>query len=732
MFKRIQKIAFSVLLCAILLASMSVQALAQTAAPSGVISLADLGVTEIRMIGPFDTNTLTFGLPATWKPNSPAQISLNLTVAFDTVAQADQILNGGTLTVSFNRRTVTALSLDKTNVNDFTIDVPLDYLTSARTDGRMELRFELNSGISCIANDHMAVVINSSSRIAFNYDEVLPNVSLSQFPRPIYQNSIVPDSAYIVIPNQPSSAELQSAYTVAAGIGNLTSSSVALSLVRADNLTAELKAKSNLIFVGKAAAFSQLSELALPLTAAGGKFALTDESRGVVEMVNSPWSKPSVALIVSGNTDEGVIKAAQALSTGSFVAGAASNLAVIETVQNTAPVTPLISDQSLGDMGYKATELNNRGINSDAVNFFVPAGSTVSSAASFDLAYGHSALLNYNLSGMVVLLNGKPIGSVQLTADTSKQAINHAAITIPASLVLPGRNSLEIRVNLEPMDNCVDPNLRGLWAIVWPESRLYLPFVPTSANVSVAMDLALYPAPMVFDPTLTTTALILSRDSVESQAQGLQIASYLGDRSNGAISQLRVFYDDEVAAADLSPYNVIVIGRPSQLKVMDTLGSALPVPFEKGSDIASNKYSQIVYEIPVDAPIGYVQFFPSPWNKEKIVIAALGNTAQGVTWAASALYDAILRPQLAGNFDVVTDVRVQSVDTRLSVPSGQTLSTPAPDGSTQTSNPPVNTTPVVARPSWILPVLFASILLMIILIGGVVYVNWHKQHVKKD
>ena len=726
MKKQLSTIFWSFLLCMVLLATTMSNSYAQTAASSDAVTLAQLGKSEISLTGPFDTSTVSFGVPADWKFAGDAQLDLNITTTFNSAALGDSLsAYGGTLAISFNRVTVATLALDQIGTFDYTVSIPANLLVSARADGLMELKFTLNSGISCVANQHMNVIISASSRTTFLHEEQRPDTALINFPRPIVQSSIFPDTALVVIPDQPTAVELQSAFTVIAGLGNLSSGNLGLEIVPVGQLTDAQKANSHLIFVGKAASLPVLAELALPLGVQKGAFTFSDggEDNGAVQMVNSPWSIKNVVLAVNGNTDLGTLKAAQAVSTGVFQQNTSPNLAVVQTIQDAISPTPLASDQTFADLGYAAYEFNNRGVDSQSFDFYIPSGSSLSADAYLELAFGHSALLVYNVSGLVVLLNNQPVGSVRFDEASAGQAINRTRIGIPSSVAIPGNNRLEIRANLEPLDNCTDPSLRGLWAEIWPESRLHLPFTSVQLNTSFALDLTAYPAPMIFDSTLGSTAVIFQRDDLESWRKFAPVASYLGDRSNGSITKLAVFFDDELSGVDLSSYNVIVVGQPSKLSVMGELNSKLPVPFEEGSDITQSKFLQVTYQIPPEVPIGYVELIPSPWNSEKVLIAALGNTATGVNWSISSLVDTTLRSQLAGDFALINETRVQTIDTRLVVPMAvepAAVQTPADNGTPAPAPSPVTTN---SRPAWLLPMLVLTILLIAFVIGAAIFTN---------
>lgn len=114
MKKRLSTILLSFLLSMVLLATTISNSYAQELGAAGEVTLADLGESEITLNGPFDTSSVTFGLPADWSFTGDAKIDLNVTTAFGSLSQTDANQSlGGTLVVSFNRTTVATLILDK-------------------------------------------------------------------------------------------------------------------------------------------------------------------------------------------------------------------------------------------------------------------------------------------------------------------------------------------------------------------------------------------------------------------------------------------------------------------------------------------------------------------------------------------------------------------------------------------------------------------------------------------
>lgn len=738
MLKRSIYFVMSFILSVVFLFGTATTIKAQDQTSDGIVSLAQLGQSEIFLDGPFQATTFSFGIPAEWKFNGNAKVVVRINVNFNTDPLLAGVSNsGGKLMVGLNRQTIATFILTEVGNFEYEIPIPADVLVSPRQDGLMELKFTLQSGISCQVNQRMTVIIDPSTHVDFPHEIQKPDTSLARFPFPIIQSTIVPDSALVVIPDSPTALELQSAYTVIAGLGNLSGSNLGIDLVQAGQLLDEQKSATHLIYVGKLAGLPDVAGFELPLAAVDGKFS-TEQGQpddGFIQMINSPWAANKVILVVSGNTDAGVLKGAQAVSTGFIQSNTSPNLAVVNAIQD-SELKSLRVDQTLADLGYDTKEFNSRGaasaafgfrgVESSFYSFYMPAGNLLTDGAYFDLAYGHSALMNFNTSGMVVLLNGQPIGSVKFEEATASQPVNVTRIALPSGLVGPGNNRIEVRTSLDPLDQCTDPNLNSLYAIVWPESILHLPYGPSDQNIQLPVDLSSYPAPVVFDSTLESTAVILDAGDLSTIRNFAKVANYLGDRSNGPITKLNVFFDDELSGVNLSGYHILVAGQTGNLDgVLSQVNSGLPVPFDAEGNLTESNFFQVNYQIPPNAPIGYIELITSPWNSSRTVLLALASTEQGVSNSLTALVDSTLISQLSGDFAMIDGARVKSIDTRLSLPSAAPAQ-PANTGSIATPLPAASETaaaPAVDRPNWLLPTMIFVIALIVILIGFAVFAN---------
>ena len=179
------------------------------------------------------------------------------------------------------------------------------------------------------------------------------------------------------------------------------------------------------------------------------------------------------------------------------------------------------------------------------------------------------------------------------------------------------------------------------------------------------------------------------------------------------------FYGDELPATERSNYNLLVVGRPSQIPFVSEVNDYLPAPFTIGNDNASEGDNfQVTYQIPPDSPLGYLEIIQSPWNPNNIILAVLGNTSQGVNWAGTALLDT-MRWQLAGNFAVIDDQQVLTADTVSSYVTVDNNSTSAsnivvaPTNVTLELNPPI-------QQDWIFPALVITIILIVLVLAFVI------------
>jgi cellulose synthase operon protein B len=642
---------------------------------SGAVILFDmLGQTDTLLRGPYGTMNVRFGLPGNWAFEEGGSLQLIVTASLITDAPqtvADGQFIGSTLNVSYNKDAVATIPLLAGSNVTYNVPIPLSALDSPFNDGRHEISLFLDAGNDCSdTTRHTSIVISSSSHLTIPYTEQAPSLGLTNLPRPIYQrDSIFPVTAVLVVPDAPTAQEMQAALTVAATFGRMSSGEMEVSLVPMSGLTEEMRTNSQLIFVGKPSTLPLLQGVPMPSPVQSNAFTAAgiQEDDGVLQLALSPWNTGRAMLVVGGNSDAGVIKAAQALSSENIQTVGDHNLALIANV--TPPNAPNQINaalpqeaRTLTDLGYDILTMNGVGRSEAYVRFTLPPGYVAAGDTYLDLMFNHSGLLDFARSGLTVFMNGNLIGSVLLSQQTAATATQR--IKIPLSSLTTSNNELRFQVDLAPLSQCSFLDSSNLWLTILPESVLNLPMRPATAGTVALRDLSSYPHPFSSEPTLSSLAFILAKNDPSTWDTAARIALQLGRQAAGALFNLAVAYDGEVPDDIRNNRNLIVIGLPANMQLLSEINESLPAPFEKGTNVAVLPGQQVAYRFPADSDLGFLELLASPWNSQRVILTVVGTSPNGVQLSGNALTNALLRNRLKGNFVLVNGESLSVADTR--------------------------------------------------------------------
>jgi cellulose synthase operon protein B len=677
---RVTRPFFYALVLASLLSSLLITV--GSAAPSfqtptgndAVVRFDTVGQTDTLLRGPYGTEYVRFGLPANWAFNQGG--SLQLVATTNVVTSASQAVaegqfSGATLNVTMNKQSVATIPLQAGSNVTYNVPIPATALESPLQDGRHELQLFLDAGDDCKDSNHQtSVMISGASSFTLPYSETQPTTDLTALPRPIFQrDSVFPINAALVVPDAPTAGELQAAMTVAASYGRLSGGNMPMSLVTMSGLTPQMRTESQLIFIGKSSSLSLLQGATLPSPLQGKVFAAPgmQQDDGILQMAVSPWNTGRALLLVGGNTDLGVVKAAQALSSSNIQTVGDHSLALIADVATSADNGPTNTNlpremNSFGDLGYGIQTMNGIGRSETVVRFTVPPGFVTTEDAYLDLTFNHSGLLDFSRSGLTVFMNGNLIGSVLLSEQTA--STNTQRIKIPASALTPNTNELRFQVDLAPLSQCSFMDTSSLWFSILPESVINLPLTPATSNTAAPNDMSSYPYPFTGEPTLSKLGMILPKNDPASWNTAASIAFELGSEATGALLSPSVAFDGEASESFRRDNNIIIVGLPKEMTTLAELNNSLPAPFDQGTNVAVLKGQQVAYRFPADANLGFLQLIPSPWNPNNVILAVSGTTPAGIGQAGNALTNPGLRSRLKGNFALVNDQNLSVADTR--------------------------------------------------------------------
>jgi hypothetical protein len=633
-----------------------------------IVTFEELKFFEPTIRGPYQSESLTFFLPMDWDLTPGAEVKLDFVTFFGGVGNQPttdtETVLGGSMEIFFNEVLLGKVVLDQVGERSMTFAIPPAALISPRPDGRHDFRLVLDGALSCDFNSQPTIVLQPTSHFILPHQFKAPPLDLRLLPRPIYQNSFIPDTAVIVVPDKPTAKELQAALAISAGFGEMSFAKLILSLIPIKELTPEIQEGNHLIFVGQQKAFPILNELSLPLPLdeAGFKATEIDESDGVIQMVASPWNRSKVVLLLSGSNAEAVAKAGQAVSSGRILVGSQPNIAVVSQVraiEEAEGARPLLVDQTFATLGYSAVTRQGTEADPFEYRFEVPAGYVADSGAYLELVFNHSDFLNFEQSGLVVELNDQLIGNVSFSKESTN--ISKSKLTIPRQALRSGTNQLTIAVELMSGAECINPDLEA-WVTIWPDSLIHLPLIRLPQTVSHIFELDEYPEPFALDASLRSTGFVLPPDDPTAWNIAAQVALDLGHRASTPLAELTVVIDKTMPEEVKQAQHLFLVGQPKMLPIVAELSDAMPVPFAAGTNRADEEMMRVSYRLPADMSLGYLQLFPSPWNKNRTVIAVLGTDKQGLIWAGAALTDYRIRYKLEDNFVIVQGDQIYKSD----------------------------------------------------------------------
>jgi cellulose synthase operon protein B len=636
------------------------------------------------------------------------------------------------------------ISLNRAGAYSYDLVIPESALEPPDTDRRHILEIQFISFECEFEEFRMFAVLSSNSYLTMPHELVSPPIDLNFFPRPLFQeDSFLPSTATMVIPDNPSESDLRAAMITSAGLGTVTGGDLLFELTTLSELSQAQKSSQSLIFVGKPAAFPILNEVMLPVSGSSGSFQGSgiDADSGLIQMGISPWSSTSSVTLVSGNSDVGVIKASHAVGAGFIQTTANKDYAIVlgynpDSIPLSVPV-----DRSFSDLGYETITLAGLGIRDAYINFTVPPSLQLDSDAYLDLFYNNSTLVDFERSGMVIYLNGQIIGSGRF--DETSTQLTTARIQIPKALTVPGENLLQIQTNFIPFDICMDyVNLDALWANFYSDSLLHLPMNPESAGYKSALqstrtNLDIYPDTFAYGLTQGNVAFVLPEANLVSWQVASKIAVDFGDNLVNALGRSIVVFPADANETNLSNYDVIAVGIPSQLPFLYDIKDDLPAPFTAGSDIPDTSSMMTTYGASEGDGVGYIESIHSTWGEDRIAVFVLGSNQQGLKYAGNAITNGEIRFQLAGNLSVIVGDKIVSTyvptNVDMSAPPAiqevPQIATPAPGEPVMPTMVPATTGTQTKSPSkeWIKPIIGVSLALMLITVVIVIISSFRRK-----
>lgn len=563
-----------------------------------------------------------------------------------------------TLTAVLNGVPVGSLLLTPDNARRTTWRVELPAGLLATDINHVQLRYFMRlQDDDCTNHENPALysTVYAGSFLHYQYSSPLRYVApaapdLGRFPDPFLRSALSTAEVAFVVPDQPSTAELSAAATIAARLGQAAGSKpLTTQLYLAGETTPQLRAGRDLVVIGTPDSNPLLEELApqLPLkpTDDGGSPGFLDPSgqpvapeSGVLQEIRSPWDERYTVLVVSGGSEEGLRRAARVLGSRLGAETLRGRWAVISEAsdqlgQGSAPSGEQSAAIALGKLGVKETTFQGYGSYSTSFSFdaLPPDGPQ---QAYLDLVMSHSPALDSSRSSVAVALNGTPTGTLPLKADHGSRF--RWRVPLPGQAIRPGANSITVTFNLylPRAEGCGPEAPERAWATLHQDSALQ----PAPSTGRPSLDMSNLPYPFVQQGTPSGSFLVLPDDPVLLK-DGLQVAVALGRHSSGGSTELQAGTASSLTEEVRGAFELIAYGLPENNEVIAAVAARLPLALRPGSERTLQNARSVLLGVKDAANLGFLELVPSPWNAERALLVVSGTSPEMARHSYKALRD---------------------------------------------------------------------------------------------
>jgi hypothetical protein len=490
-----------------------------------------------------------------------------------------------TMTVFANGVAISSVFLDESNQDGGSLDVELPTEGFTGDAFHIQIRFSLRlSTESCEPADNQGLwaTVHADSTYYFSLIHTAGTADLATLDRQ-FTNVLEPVS--IVIPENPSSAELDAAGRIAFEIGRRNGNSAAPpAIVR---VSAGSTVTAPAILVGTGASLNDRRDWS-GLSWNGSAFQTDDGAVPADYGVIALTQDPRPILLVSGATDAALLKAASALGDPKTASVLGGPFAIV-TGEN--PIATDIASPwsenttTFAQLGIENHELRGSGTHSIELILRRPADWVAGNGGNLTINLQSSPAIDPLLSWIAVSVNGQDIGTTSLGPGATPTSY---AFSLPAEAVndSPGgmlRVAIDVHLQIDS-DPCQATDPANAWATIAADSSWSIPH-----NVYTGLDLARLPAPFTSSASATPFLIALSdAPTMTDVAAALHIASAFGQRTGQQETGYpRLVRAGEITEAERGSSSIVVLGGAETNSLAASLESedALPaVVSQSGTD----------------------------------------------------------------------------------------------------------------------------------------------------
>lgn len=190
------------------------------------VTLSDLGYGQRALKSPYSSVDYTLRLPESWELQKGSFLELDFSYIYnsvDALGDPATIFSFGNIIVTLDGEVLHVVSLDEPVQEHVRLRIdlpPSDF--NAATRQSHTIKVTLDASYICGIPHSAYLTIHPTSFFSLAYEQRPVEVNLALYPRPFYQNALMPDRVQFVLPDHPSAAELAGAAATSARLGALT------------------------------------------------------------------------------------------------------------------------------------------------------------------------------------------------------------------------------------------------------------------------------------------------------------------------------------------------------------------------------------------------------------------------------------------------------------------------------------------------------------------------------
>jgi hypothetical protein len=520
----------------------------------------------------------------------------------------------------------------------------------------IEIAFYGDGDIYCNYDGVLTIYDDSSININYNWRSAFR--VLSNLPRPLVQDTFIPETLALIVSDQPTEADLEAITWVSSSIAQNSFTNINFEVFRGNEVTQEDLAEKSAVIIGSPAENSFLRQLydnnLLPsgLSSNGSTIIASNnpvaEETGVLQIIPSNVNQLFTFVTITGETDMAITRAAKAFANPPIGANYQLMLVDYDFPRNTG-VTPLeevVIDQATGieasrslftfeTLGYRERTSLGIGLQRFFISFYVPRDVIIDDDLTLTVNYLYSDAIDRNSSNMAVYMNNQPVGNLPMSETPTE--IQTAEVTIKKENVVQGSvNVIRIdgQVNITLICEDYDPAI--YWLTVFADSELTIPYTKVTSAVDIA-PIVNPIVPFAFEPN---HVVILGPNPNNAQMNALaDVYNQFGSLNNSTDFDVTFSLEDDVDLSQYPDHDVLMIGLPTSSLFIEQINDRLPQPFTAGSNNLQQLIGQTAYQLVPGIDMGVIQAIPSQENPARMISLLTGTSEQGFDWGIQEILD---------------------------------------------------------------------------------------------